>query len=206
VACGTGKTAVALAGRGLNVLGVELDPRMADAARAHGVAVEVAPFETWDDAGRRFDLITCTSGWHWIDPERGRHKAAELLRPGGTIARFWNFYLLDDEVRAGLEALYREHAPTADAHAGGLDHDGAAPADPFATDPDFTDHEVTEYGWEKSFTAAEWTGLIATYSDHQQLPPARLEALRRAVGQHIEDAGGRIQAHGQCYLITAVRR
>lgn len=76
VGCGTGKAAVGLAGRGLSVLGVELDLRMAVVACGHGVPVEVGAFETWDDAGRRFDLITCGAAWQWIDPELGMAKAA----------------------------------------------------------------------------------------------------------------------------------
>src|SRR5262249_15454333 len=50
------------------LLGVELDERMAAAARRHGIAVEVAPFETREDGGRTYDLVTCSDAWHWIDP------------------------------------------------------------------------------------------------------------------------------------------
>ncbi|MEU6787352.1 class I SAM-dependent methyltransferase [Nonomuraea angiospora] len=82
VGCGTGKVARTLARRGLTALGVEADERMADVARGHGIEVEVAPFETWDDAGRRFDLMTCGDAWHWIDPDAGIAKAARVLDPG----------------------------------------------------------------------------------------------------------------------------
>src|SRR5205823_349765 len=67
IGCGTGKAAVALAERGGEVLGVEPDDRMARIARAHGIPVEVARFEDWDAAGRRFDVITCASTWQWLD-------------------------------------------------------------------------------------------------------------------------------------------
>jgi 2-polyprenyl-3-methyl-5-hydroxy-6-metoxy-1,4-benzoquinol methylase len=77
--------AVALAGQGLPVLGVEADGRMADVARSHGIEVEVSPFETWEDRRRRFDLVTCGDAWHWIDPRLGIAKAAGVLSPGGTI-------------------------------------------------------------------------------------------------------------------------
>jgi SAM-dependent methyltransferase len=96
VACGTGKVAVALLACGIAVLGVEIDPKMAAVARMHGLIVEEGAFETWDDDGRRFDLITCGQGWHWIDPELGNAKAARLLNPGGTLALFWNYDRLDD--------------------------------------------------------------------------------------------------------------
>ena len=54
VGCGTGKVAVQLLQRGVRVLGVEPDARMADLARGHGVQVELATFETWAPAGRTF--------------------------------------------------------------------------------------------------------------------------------------------------------
>jgi SAM-dependent methyltransferase len=56
VGCGTGIVAALLAARGCSVLGVEIDPRMAQLAGAKGLTVEVARFERWNDAGRRFDL------------------------------------------------------------------------------------------------------------------------------------------------------
>src|SRR5690348_17343316 len=58
VGCGTGKVARALTRRGITVLGVEPDQRMADVARQHGIPVEVATFESWNSTRRTFDLLT----------------------------------------------------------------------------------------------------------------------------------------------------
>ena len=91
-----------LIARGLDVLGVELDERMAGIAREHGVEVELGAFETWDDRGRTFDLITCGDAWHWIDPVRGWRKIGRVLRPGGTVARFWNHNEVDEPLREAL--------------------------------------------------------------------------------------------------------
>ena len=76
-----------------------------------GLPVEVAEFESWDAMGRRFELVTCADAWHWIDPVRGSEKAAALLRPGGTLALFWNYYLLEDNVAELFQRVYDEHAP-----------------------------------------------------------------------------------------------
>ena len=75
---------------------------MAEVARGQDVRVEVARFEEWNDAGRRFDLLTCGDAWHWIEPKRGAAKVAQVLRPGGAFARFWNIQLLDEPVMAAL--------------------------------------------------------------------------------------------------------
>jgi SAM-dependent methyltransferase len=182
IGCGTGKVAVPLVARGLSVLGIEVDPRMASSARGHGIQVEVGAFETWDDAGRRFDLITCGAAWHWIDPVLGIAKAAEVLRPGGTLARFWHVETAADDVMDALLDVYRRHAPelhTADRPRSlSPDHDG------------FTPFESSTYQWERTLTADEWVGRASTYSNHQRLEPARLAALQQALRNTINNLGG----------------
>ena len=91
IGCGTGIAAALLAARGCEVLGVEIDERMAEVARARGIDVEVAQFERWDARGRVFDLAICGQAWHWIDPVAGAQKAAGVLAPGGRLGLFWNF-------------------------------------------------------------------------------------------------------------------
>lgn len=203
IGCGTGKVAVGLAERGLSVLGVELDPRMAEVARGHGIPVEVGAFETWDDAGRRFDLITCGAAWHWIDPELGMAKAAEVLRVGGTIARIWNYHLLDESVVAVFEGLYREHAP--DAHPHGREPDDSDYIDPFTENEAFCSIEARTYRWERTLSAEEWVGQAATFSDHQCLEPERFSAVARALHETIDTLGGTVHAHGRTYVVLARR-
>jgi SAM-dependent methyltransferase len=197
VGCGTGRVAAALTQRGLDVLGVELDERMADIARGHGVPVEIAAFETWDDTGRTYDLITCGDAWHWIEPTQGLAKAARLLRPGGTFARFWNYHVLDDHVADAFDTVYREHAPSADPHARGPQNI----TEPSTKDGQFTAGEAKTYHWKRALSADEWIGMAATFSDHQRLAPESLAALRKALHRTIEDLGGTVHAHGSTYAI-----
>ncbi len=142
VGCGTGKLARGLVERGLTVLGIEVDERMAAIARGHGVEVEVAAFEDWDDGGRTFDLITCGDAWHWIDPARGWRKIGVVLRPGGTVARCWSDYRVDGPLRSALEAVYARVLPDVD-H-GGPKH-GRDEADPRV--------ENRTYPWERTYSA-----------------------------------------------------
>jgi len=107
VGCGTGKAARLMAARGCDVLGVEPDGQMAAVAQAHGIRVEVATFEAWDPAGRRFDLVMSAQAWHWIDPAVGPKKAASLLSAGGSLALFGNRGQLDPAVQAAMREVLR---------------------------------------------------------------------------------------------------
>jgi SAM-dependent methyltransferase len=203
VGCGTGKAAAALVRRGLPVLGVEPDERMAGVARCHGVPVEVASFEAWSPGGRTFDLITSAQAWHWIDPAVGIPKVARLLRAGGTIALFWNYHVLDEPVISAFDAIYRQHASGLE----GLGHDPSdgPDVDPFAGNDAFTSVETRTYRWERTLTADEWVGLVATFSDHQRLGSQRLTALRQALHETIRGFGGVVHSHCGTYLRLARR-
>ena len=182
VGSGTGKVARELARRGRSVLGVEVDARMAAVAREHGVRVEVARFEDWDDHGRRFDLVTCGDAWHWIDPKRGAAAVSRVLRPGGAFVWFWNLQLLDDAVMDVLDVVYREHAP--EVYAYGRLPEQRPPSPPPLVGP-FAAIEERTYESERRVRGAEWAGFAETISDHQRLPAERrarlLDALRAAI-------------------------
>ncbi len=201
VACGTGKAAVSLVACGLAVLGVEADPKMAAIARTHGLIVEEAKFEDWDDAGRTFDLITCGQGWHWIDTSVGDEKAARLLKPGGTLALFWNRDTFDDDVRAELDRVYDEHAPE------------LAGADRGHSDDPFVEHlrqigkfasvDTEVYRWATTVEVDDLVGRAGTYSDHIRLPAERRDALLDAIRAVIDQHGGSVTVHYKTYTIFA---
>jgi SAM-dependent methyltransferase len=188
VGSGTGKVARGLAQRGLSVLGVELDPRMVAVARGHGIDVEVAPFETWDDAGRRFDLVTCGDAWHWIEPRRGAEKVAHVLRPGGAFVRFWNVQLLDEPVMAALDVVYKRYAPEVRVYGRVPPYELPA-SDPFPLEGPFSLVDAKTYLSERRATGEDWAGFAGTISDHQRLPGERLALLRAAIREAVEHFG-----------------
>ncbi len=204
VGCGTGKAARLLAERGLAVLGVEQDPQMAAIARRHGLRVEVGPFEAWADGGRRFDLITCAQAWHWIDPAAGAARAAEVLRPGGTLALFWNFAAFDAASERALDDAYEGVVPELSQRgvvggrgAGTLPaHEARLLASGFVA-------ERRTYAWQRSYGRDEWLAVLGTYSDHSTLPPERLGALLRAVAAAVDGLGGALRADYTTYALLA---
>lgn len=208
VGCGTGKAAVAFVERGLPVLGVESDERMAQVARSHGVDVEVSAFESWDAAGRTFDLVTCGDAWHWVDPARGVAKAAEVLNVGGTIARFWTSTVLDQAVVAAFDPIYRRHAPDVAQvwrPAPGNPRVHASRADLFERSGAFSPEEMRSYPWQRSFDGDEWVGLAGTVSDHRRLGTDRLTTLLQALRSGIDELGGTIHAHHETYALLSRR-
>jgi len=203
IGCGTGKVAVEFMERGMRVLGVEIDERMADHAREHGVPVEIASFESWDAKGRQFDLITCADAWHWIDPARGSENAAAVLRPGGTLALFWSFYLLEDDVAARFQRVYDEHAPQAMTHSY---EPLQANGDPFEPTSAFRPIETRSYRWVETMSAERWIGLVGTFSDHRALTPQQLGTVQESLHEAFEGLGGNVTVSRGVHAAFAQRR
>src|SRR5258708_20753560 len=90
VGAGTGIASEQLLARGVNVLAVEPDPRMAEVARGKSIPIEIGTFESWDPAQRRFDLVVFGQSFHWVNPDIALPKAHRLLAHGGRLALMWN--------------------------------------------------------------------------------------------------------------------
>ena len=149
VGCGTGKVARALLQRGLSVLGVEFDERMAAIARGHGVEVELGAFEDWDARGRTFDLIVASDSWHWIDPVRGWRKVGAGARAGRDHGRgSWN-QLTGSSRRCVpcFDEIYARVAP------------GIAPVAPGDLDGDDPRAENRTYRWPATYGADDYVAL-----------------------------------------------
>jgi SAM-dependent methyltransferase len=203
IACGTGKVAVPLLACGLAVLGVEVDPQMAEVARRHGIIVELGAFETWDDDGRTFDLITCGQGWHWIDPEQGPQKAARLLNPDGTLALLWNYGDLFGELKSDLDAVYGKLAPALVPDARKQRHDDDGHVAALKATGQFASVHTEKYGWSATLNAEEWVARLATHSDHITLPEDQRTALLTEVRKVIEAHGNNAELRGGTYVIFA---
>ncbi|HEY7009285.1 MAG TPA: class I SAM-dependent methyltransferase [Jatrophihabitantaceae bacterium] len=203
VACGTGKVAVPLLACGLAVLGVEVDSKMAEIARRHGIFVELGAFETWDDEGRRFDLVTCGQAWHWIDPDEGARKAATVLVPGGTLAVFWNYGVVQGELRADLERVYRELAPDVGVDAAGHRHEDEGYAVGMKSSGLFASVREQTYQWSATLDTDEWIARLSTHSDHITLPPDRRAALLDAVRAVIDKHESIVEVRSGTYTIFA---
>ncbi|MCU7724875.1 class I SAM-dependent methyltransferase [Actinoplanes sp. KI2] len=212
VGIGTGIAARQLRAYGCQVLGIEVDDRMAAQARTHGLAVETARFEEWDPAGRRFDALVAAMTWHWIDPVAGAVKAAEVLGTGGLIALMWNVFDVSPAIKQAFAAVnarivpdfpnpWAAKIPMAEAYQAILDTAIAGLRDSGS----FAPHEQWRIDWELSYTRDEWLSVLPTFGGASRLPPHTLAELLTASGEAIDAAGGTLTVHYSTLTVAAKR-
>ncbi len=213
VGIGTGIEARQFQAAGCHVLGIEPDPRMAEFARRSGIDVEIAKFEAWEPAGRRFDLLVSGQAWHWVDPVPGAAKAAEVLRPGGVWAAFWHVPEPPEAVTDALADAYWRFVPDAPID---LKNVPKQPADPYgpliAKVADglreaggFREPERIRHDWDRVHTRDEWLDQLPTFGSLTWVEPAVQEQILAEVGEMIDRLGGRFTTRYATVTITAVR-
>jgi SAM-dependent methyltransferase len=128
--CGTGRVGIELARRGIEVVGVDVDPSMLAAARARGPEIEWVEADlTSFDLGRTFDVVVLAGNVPLFTPEGTQGAlvaccAAHVALAGLLIAGFSTDrgYGIDDWDRdatdAGLELVDRFATWAGAPHAG----------------------------------------------------------------------------------------
>jgi len=199
IGCGPGTATVEFARRGYAIEGPELGSRMAALAQANcrpfpNVAICSVAFEDWPLEREAFDLVASASAFHWVAPEVGLAKAAAALRPGGSIALFWNRSPeFPRALRSALDEIYRAEAPElADQKPENLETVIQRPVDEIDASGLFGEVAVRRYPWSLPCTAERYAKLLQTYSDHLALRPDVRERLVRRIQELIENLGGSI--------------
>jgi SAM-dependent methyltransferase len=211
VGCGTGIVARQFQAAGCRVLGVDPDTRMADVARRLGVTVDVATFEAWDPAGRAFDAVVAGQTWHWVDPVAGAAKAAQVLRPGGALAVFWNVSQPPPQLAEAFAAVYRRVMPDslpaawATSSLKGYSALSTKAADGIGRVGGFGDPEELAFDWERSYTRDEWLDQVPTQGGHSQFPPAALAEVLAGIGAAIDAVGGSFTMRFTAVAVMAAR-
>jgi SAM-dependent methyltransferase len=212
VGCGTGIAARQFQAAGAVVLGVEPDARMAEFARRSGVETEVATFEAWDQAGRHFDAVIAGTAWHWVDPVAGAAKAAQVLRPGGLLAPFHHVFQTPPGVLDALATAYQQVAPDSPVNLQPLRQalDAYQPlftkiAEGMRDAGGFSEPEQWQFGWECTYTRAQWLDQLATHGHLNLLRRDKLATVLQSVGAAIDAMGGSFTMPYTTVAVTAAR-
>lgn len=99
IACGTGLSTWALRDRAHRVVAFDVSPAMlAKAPRFPGAHYLVAPAERMPLRSAAADLATVGAAFHWLDQATVFAELARVLRPGGGLAVYSDFFLgrIDD--------------------------------------------------------------------------------------------------------------
>lgn len=203
--CGTGKAATLVARRGINVVGVEPDPRMAEIARRHGIDITVSRLEDWDVV--ECDVLYSAQAWHWIDPVRGAEIAAASIRPGGRWAAFWNDET-DTEFGAACDSVYRSLAPELLDQRPSSDEDDfrAAIADGLRATNLFDELVADHVVWVDHVEVEVAVERLASHSSHRLLEPDLSASINEALQHELGAPTDVIDLSYTTRIFTADRR
>lgn len=209
VGIGTGIAARQFRAAGCRVLGVEVDERMAEFARRSGFEVEVSAFEDWEHGGRTFDAVVSGQTWHWINPVAGAARAAEMLRPAGLLAVFWNVFDPAAQVAQAFSTVYRRVMSGYDPWVKPL-LDGYSRILTRATDGmrqagAFGEPQQLRFDWSRTYTRDEWLEQVCTGGDVSRFPVATLDALLAGIGGAVDELGGSFTMRYAAVAVTALR-
>lgn len=200
IGCGSGQLTVPLAAHGAAITALELGSHLAALASQRAapfprVEVIEADFDRWSLPRSAFDVVVAATSFHWLDPNTRLERCVDALRPHGTLA------IVETHWSAGSG---RDRFFTAS-------QDCYARWDP-RHDPDFLPPiagtmskrngeleacqalraiQVQEFVQERTYTAAQYSALLQTFSDVQALGEASAAGFVACIEHLIErDFGG----------------
>lgn len=191
IGMGTGKASEAILDSGCHLVGLEPGVHLAEVAskkfqKYPNFSIVNSTFQDYECCNEYFDFIYAATTFHWIPEEYGYRRVYELLKHGGTFARFAYHAGADKkrkELTAQIQECYRNYTTWGDAAKEYSEEDAKKLAQ-IAGKYGFTDTEHRMYYFTKDFTADEYMGLLRTYPDHMKIE----EVTRRKLFQEIHSA------------------
>ena len=194
---GTGIASMQFIERGAELLAVEPDTRMAAVAQSKGIPVEIATFEQWEPAGRRFDRVVFAASFHWVDPAVALPKIHGILGDGGKLALIWNRLRPTNPTRAEFESIYQEYMDV-------KTHGGDGNLDEIVNLLCAAGFTVTQqrYPHDLHYSAQQWVDIAFTFSHQLILPADKATELRARLAERIGPAGVSVGGDAVAILAT----
>jgi len=219
VGCATGQASIDLAKRAGTLTCVDFGENMVELARRKlsqypNTRVVRARFEEWDPGEQRFDLAFAASSWHWLEPNVRFAKAAEVLKPGGSVAVVHT----DHHYPEGFDPLYpaiqdvygsvtgtRLEVKEQQIPAPGLLETSQLDqiAELHGTGA-YDKVRVARVLWSIERTADAYIDLLGTYSDHWAMEPDKRERLFAGIHRLVaQSPSGTIRKHCLSTVLVA---
>lgn len=202
VGCGTGQATIRFAEQGYSMTCLDIGKNLIKIAREKcknypKVKIHNISFEDWQPEKEAFDLLISGTAFHWISPEIGYPKAAEVLKDTGFIALFWN---MPPTPYTGffqaVQRVYQRFVPEWEDPRNGpgtekkilerknyIDRTGL-----------FEKTGVERCLWSRIYNTDQYLKLLDTYSDHRSLEKDRRNQLYEGIRTLInEEYGGRVK-------------
>jgi SAM-dependent methyltransferase len=223
VGAGTGRASLLFAERGYEITAIEPDSAMAAVASQRaataGLSIEIlnTDFERASLPEQSFQIVISATAWHWVTPGLRNELAAQVLRPGGTLAPFWNRPQWDDNpLRPAFDRAYAAVEQEFAARPPGPMNPAGAPPQirnagewlehEFEGSSDFVEIDARVYNWSLRYSTEQYIALLGTHSDHIVLPEAPRERLYGGIRETIDAAGGSFELTYETLLCLARRR
>lgn len=194
IGCGTGQATVPFAEQGYSMtcldIGEELLARAAHRCISHPkVRFELSSFENWNAAEAVYDLVISATAFHWIPPEIGYPKTADVLKDTGYLALFWNHHPTPyTGFFQAVQSIYQDIVPQWGSVSSiqSIEKQIERTKVGIAKTNLFETTMIYQYHWERDYNTEAYLRLLNTYSDHRQLDESRKLRLFERIGELIE--------------------
>lgn len=206
IGCGTGQATMHFADKGYNVLCIEKGESLASFAKKKflaysNVEVVIAGFEDYKLEKNRFNLVFAATAFHWLDEGVKYAKTANILKPKGALAIFWNKHIENiehpekNDFFRESQSIYKKHAPnlgTDDIFSSSTDQ-GDDFEEKASEIGEFENFIYKEYFWAEDYDTDTYIKLLNTYSNHLALTDKQREGLFSGIKELINsEFGGKV--------------
>lgn len=216
IGSGTGQATDGILRSGCKFISVEAGTNFAQYLKQkyadnHNFSVRNEEFEEAQFESNSIDLVYAATAFHWISKEVSYRKVYSLLKPGGTIALFWNrpFVNMDnDPLHQKLQKIYDFYRPEEVGKPKlDIEHDEKRYKEisSYIQKQGFRNFKYNIYKRVRVFEADSYISLLNTYSDHKLLPIYMKRRFENDIRKAILDAGNVLRVYDTMDLYLAMK-
>lgn len=171
------------------LVGVEADAALARHLQTETcdfpIEVVHSRFEQFE-TDAQFDLACCAAAFHWLEPQTAFRKLRQLVRPGGTVALWWNSYRqvgIGDAFADAITPLLAETTLAPSEGQNGHYSLDAALHETAMKNAGLTNVESHIFRRDRTLTTAQLVDLYASYSYVRALPAKNMKKLMSRIAE-----------------------